>query len=95
MPGPVPIHSTVSNTTTPVVIAIARPTRRSLLIFNDSTEDLYIKYGSGVTTTSFTLKIPQNWYARMPWGGVYQGAIWGVWADADIGGLAQVTELVG
>lgn len=95
MPGPIPIHTTVSASTSQVVIAASRPTRRGLLIYNDSTQDLYIKYVTGVSSTSFTLKVAPAWYARMPWGGVYSGIIYGVWGGADASGRAQVTELIG
>lgn len=94
MPGPTPVHTAVPVSVTQVELLDARPGRRSVVIFNDSTQALYIKYVTGVTADSFTIKIPSDWYGTMPWGGVFEGKIYGVWAGADAGGFAQLTELI-
>lgn len=98
MPGPVPIHNAIPvSHTVAVQLCPSRPNRRSIVIYNDSTEDLYVKYDSGIdlgAARSFMLRIPPNWLGRMPWGDVFEGAVWGLWEAASPAGFAQVTELV-
>lgn len=82
---------------TPVQLCPARPNRRSIVIYNDSTQHLYVKYDPGIdlgVARSFMLRVPPNWLGRMPWGDVYEGAVWGLWGAASAGGFAQITELV-
>ena len=95
MAGPIPIHDKIPVSDSAVILAPARVSRRSMVIFNDSDERLYVKFEADVATNDFTSMIEPNWQGRMPWGGVYQGTVWGVWAAADPGRFAQVTELVG
>lgn len=94
MPGPVPLHNAIPVSATAVELAPARESRRGMTIYNDSTQSLYVKYSVDVTTTSFAIKIPPDWYATMPWGEIYAGKMWGVWGGVDPGRFAQVTELV-
>lgn len=97
MPGLVPVHTSVPVSTSAVEVVASTPTRKGLLVYNHSSQILYIKYGTGVAISpaSFTIAIPANWYGRLPWGNVYTGAVWGMWAGADASGSAQVTQLVG
>jgi len=95
MAGPVPVHQAVAVSTTAVLLCDSRATRRGAFVFNKSSQVLYVKYGEAdVSATSFTLRIPANWWFEMPWGNVYTGKIYGLWAGADGAGSAQVTELV-
>lgn len=97
MAGPVPVETAVQVNTSETQLVAARSGRRSIIIFNWSDQYLYVKYGTGISlsgTPSFTIRIPANWYGTMPWGGVYQGAIYGKWAGADADGFALITELV-
>lgn len=93
MPGSVPIHNVIARSDSEVELAPHRPSRRSVLIYNNSAVDLFVSYVAGVSSSEFLVKIPANWYGRMPWGEVYTGIIYGVWATAGAGD-AQVTELV-
>ena len=94
MPGPVPVQNAVPTSDSQFIVAEARPTRRSIIIFNDSSEYLYLSYQTGVSSTFFTIKVPPNWYGTMPWGGIYAGTIYGVLAANDPGTFIMVTELI-
>jgi hypothetical protein len=64
--------------------------RRGVHIYNDSTADLYIKFGTGVSTESFTVKIPTNTFfeSAQP---LYRGIVTGIWSEAV--GSAKVTKV--
>lgn len=94
MPGSVPLETVVQASATTVQLLPNRPSRRSMTIFNDSVEALYIRYGAGASLDEFLIKIPAGWYGRMPWGEVYTGIISGFWAGADPSGSAKITELI-
>ena len=94
MPGPVPIHTAVPAGDTQFIIAGSRPERRAIIIFNDSDEYLYLKYVTGISTDSFTIRVPPQWYGNMPWGNVYTGILYGMLAANEVGAFVQVTELV-
>jgi hypothetical protein len=95
MAGPVPLHAAIAVSVTAVLLAPSRESRRGTFVFNKSSQVLYIKFAEAdVSATSFTLRVPANWWYEMPWGNVFTGKIYGVWAGADASGSAQVTELV-
>lgn len=81
------VNDSASNAT----LAAANASRIGLLVFNDSTSDLYLKYGATATASSFTVKIPAAGYWEMPTP-VYKGIVDGIWS-ADASGAARVTEL--
>lgn len=60
------------------------------LVFNDSTADLYLKFGSGATSSDFTVKIPAGGYWEAP-PPVYDGLITGVWSA--VNGSARCTQV--
>ena len=65
--------------------------RRGLIIFNDSTAILYIKFGVTASTSSFTVRLtPQGVYeSGVP---CYTGRVDGIWS-ADAAGAARISEL--
>jgi hypothetical protein len=65
--------------------------REGMIVHNDSTSILYLKYGTAATTTSYTYKIPSDATWEMPQP-IYQGIIHGIWS-ADASGSARITEL--
>jgi hypothetical protein len=79
------IGAAVSDTS----LLIANPSRLMAAIFNDSIANLYLKLGTGASTTSFTILIARNGYYEIPYG--YSGAINGYWSTAT--GYARITEL--
>ena len=78
------------------LIASANRKRRSMKVMNDSTAILYLKFGSGASTTSYTVKMVAGAYYEVPSitgvGHCYNGALYGYWAAAN--GAARVTEVV-
>lgn len=76
---------------TTVVLAIANPLRKTVILWNDSTATVSVKMGSGASSSSFTWRIgPQSGYELpMP---VYVGEISAIWDAAN--GAMLVTELV-
>lgn len=95
MAGNVPIHSVVAvNDATAVQLCPDRPSRRSVILYNNSIQYLYVMYGNGASSATFTIKVPPDWYGVMPWGLLYTGIITGRWAGPDAGGNVQVTELI-
>lgn len=81
----------VNDTASSTSILASNTDRRGVMIHNDSTSILYIKFGSTASTTSFTVKIPAGlgWEMPLP---IYTGAIDGIWS-ADASGAARITEL--
>lgn len=64
--------------------------RKGLIIFNDSSAALYIKFGATASTSSFSIKLfPYETYAMDTV--IYTGIIDGIWDSAT--GNARVTEL--
>lgn len=79
------VNASASNTT----ILAANSNRRGATVFNDSTAIVYLKLGSGSSSTSFTVRMDGYGYYEVPFG--YTGVITGTWASAT--GAARVTEL--
>ena len=93
MPGPTPVHNVVSPGTTQFLVAAAMPTRRSIVIYNNTDQDLYLSYFPGITLSNFTLMIPPGYWGIMERNAVYTGVIYGLSPSA-VTGNVQVTELV-
>jgi hypothetical protein len=72
-----------------VTLQASNASRRLLLVYNDSTSVLYLKYGSSASSSSYTVKLAAGDYWEMPLP-VYTGIVTGVWASAN--GSALVTE---
>jgi len=89
-PAPTGTTSNVAGSASNVTLLAANTARIGALIFNDSTADLYVKFGATASTTSFTVKMIQDAYLEVP--ANYTGIIDGVWGSAT--GFARVTEVV-
>ncbi len=81
----------VASSATSVTLAALNAARRGLMIFNDSTAALFVKFGATASATSFTVKIAAGGYWEMAPGVVYTGVVDGIWAAAN--GNAYVTGL--
>jgi hypothetical protein len=86
-----PASTTVAVATSSGELLAANPSRRAATIFNAATQVLYVSIGSAATTSSFPVQ-PNSLYVA-PAGSV--AAIYGIWAGADSGGAARVTEYSG
>lgn len=83
----------VAASTTSVTVLAANTARLGLVIVNDSTVNLFIKFGATASATSFTYKLIPGATLEYPQGAiVYTGRIDGIWDAAS--GTARVTELV-
>jgi hypothetical protein len=81
--------SNVASSATSVTILATNTGRLGCSIQNDSTEVLYLKFGTTASSTSYTVKMAADAHYEVPFG--YTGRIDGIWASAN--GNARVTEL--
>ena len=85
--GNTSVHSTQAATTSEVTLAATNSSRVAVQIHNNSTNTLYVKYGTGVSAGSFSLKLRKDDWAFID---DYRGQITGVWNGTN--GNAQITE---
>lgn len=83
--------SQVASSATSGQLLAANASRKGAMIQNTDTNNLYLKFGTTASLTSFTVRIPQNGYYELPQP-VYTGRIDGIW-DIDGSGSAVMTEL--
>lgn len=83
--------SNVAASITSVTLLASNTLRKNATIFNDSTSNLYVKFGATASTTSFTVLLVPNAYYELPNGAVYNGILTGIWVSAV--GNARVMEL--
>jgi hypothetical protein len=69
----------------------ANPNRKGAYVFNNSTGNLYLAFGTVASATAFTVKIAASGYYELPTSPVWQGALSGIWDAAN--GNAQITEV--
>lgn len=72
-----------------VTVLAANANRVGATIYGDSTGTLYLKFGAGATSTSFTVQIKGDGYYEVPY--FYTGIITGAWTNTN--GSARVTEV--
>jgi hypothetical protein len=91
-PGKAAASSTarVTAATSSTLLLAANTARLTATVFNDSSAELYLKYGSGATSTSKKLTVPSKGFWEMPPGSTYTGVIHGAWASAT--GAADIGE---
>lgn len=87
--SPTATLSNVASSATSVTILASNTARLGASVYNDSTQNLYLKFGTTASTTSFTVLLATNAYYEVPGG--YTGIIDGIWSSAN--GSARVTEL--
>lgn len=83
--------NSVASSTTVVTLMVSNTNRKQGFIYNNSSAALYLKLGSGASTTSFTIKLLPNEIFALPTPPIYSGIITGVWETAD--GAALATEI--
>lgn len=86
-----PVLSNVSNAATSFAVLAANAQRKGIVIYNDSSTSVYLKFGATATTSSFSYKLAagQTWEAPQP---IHLGQIDAI-ADVATGTL-RVTEIV-
>ena len=82
--------SNVSSSATSVSLLSSNAAARARMVFNDSTQVLYLKFGTTASATSHTVQIPSMGYYEFPQP-LYKGAVDGIWAAAN--GSARLTEM--
>jgi len=83
--------SNVSGSASSVTIIASNSSRRRLIIVNDSTANLYLKFGATASTTSYTVLLNAGDTYESPIFAVYTGIIDGIWSSAT--GSARITEM--
>lgn len=83
----------VASSATAVTLQAANPSRAGLIVHNNSTAILYVRYGTGAAISSgnYTEQVAANggtWRMADP---IYTGIVTAIWAAAN--GYANVTEL--
>jgi hypothetical protein len=87
-PNNTPTLTNVASSITSVTLLAANAARRNFIIYNDSTSDCYIKYGTTASSTSFTYYLPSLGTLQDEF---YAGRIDAIWISA--AGNARVTEV--
>lgn len=82
--------SSVAGTASSTTILAANASRKRVVIVNDSTAALYLKFGATASATSYTYLLQGGDTYESPSIPVYTGIIDGIWASA--AGAARVTE---
>lgn len=78
----------VAGSATSVTLLSANAARRNFVIYNNSTSDCYVKYGTTASSTSFTYYLPSLGTLQDEF---YAGRIDAIWIAAN--GSAQITEV--
>lgn len=84
--------SSVAASASNVTILAANASRKRIIIHNDSTAKLRLKFGATASSTSFTIALNAYETYESPINVVYTGVIDGIWDAAT--GAARVTEMV-
>lgn len=83
--------TTVAGSIATFAVIAANAARKGVAIFNDTGRNLYLKFGAGATTASFTVRLTNQSYYETPFN--YTGNITGICSGAGVPGNVQVTEL--
>jgi hypothetical protein len=86
----VPTVTSVAAAVADTSLLASNPNRLGAAVVNDSTAILYLKFGSGASNTSYTVRMTAYAYYEVPFG--YTGRLNGYWASAT--GNARITEVV-
>lgn len=86
-----PTLTNVASSATSVSLLVSNAAAKSRIIYNDSTQVLYVKYGTTASATSYTVQIAANGFFEFPQPS-YTGAVDGIWASSN--GFARVTEVI-
>lgn len=93
VPTAVAVMTSVASSITSVVLLAANADRKGFIVYNDSTEVLYLNLEASASTTVFTAKVAVGGIFTMPsWPVRYTGAVSGIWPVA--AGSARVTSVI-
>lgn len=83
--------TSVSGSISSVTLLSANSARKMAAFYNESNANLYIKFGTTASNTSYTILLPKDGYYELPHSGAYTGRIDGIWSSAT--GAVRITEL--
>lgn len=90
--------SNVASSASNVTLIASNANRKGAMIYNDSTQAVFVKFGATATSSSFTVKIAAGGYYEFPQfvtasgqNSVYTGIVDGIWVSAN--GNARITEM--
>lgn len=81
--------TSVAASASSVTLLASNGARLGATVYNDSTSDLYIKFGATASTSSYTVALGSFDYYEVPFG--YTGVIDAIWISAT--GNARITEV--
>lgn len=82
------VVTSVADTASSTTLVAARTERKELIIQNDSSSILYVKFGATATASDYTIKLAQDAVLVTE----YTGRVDGIWSS-DSTGAAKITEL--
>jgi len=82
-------QTSVASSATSAQLLAANTARMGAIIFNDSTQVCFVKFGTTASSTSFAYRLTSNSTLEVPYG--YTGRIDAIWASAN--GNARITEM--
>lgn len=82
-------QTSVASSASNVTLLASNANRLGVVIYNDSTQNLFVKLGATASSSSFAYFAAPGGHVEIPYG--YTGQIDGIWASAN--GNARVTEL--
>lgn len=87
----VPNHATVAaiDASASATLHTSAPTDLGVIIYNNSIERLFVKYGTTASSSSLTLKMEAGEIREL----TYSGRIDGIWENPDAVGKVEVTRL--
>ena len=83
--------SNVASSAVSVTLKAANASRLGLIITNDSTQYVNVKFGSAASASSYTYRVGPGQVLELPGTPIYTGIVTGIWDAAN--GNARVTEL--
>lgn len=84
-------QTSVASSASDVTILASNANRLGAMVYNDSTQILYLLVGSGTSSTSnYSVQVPSQGFYTLDFP-AYTGVLKGIWASAN--GNARVTEL--
>ena len=83
------VLTSIPASVTSVVLRPATPSRKALIIFNDSTSSVFVAFAPTASSSAFTIKMAggSSYEFQYP---AYAGAVSGIWETAT--GSARITE---
>ncbi len=83
--------TSVNSSATNVTLVSSNIVRQGLILFNDSSQTVYVKFGATASSSDYTFKILAGGYYESPGDLIYTGRIDAIWASAN--GSMKITEL--